>query len=173
MSPEERIAHLEAQVSNFQKAIDSHTDLIFEMKLDLMIQIQKIQLADSLEKDVIHMLIRDMQELRNTVSGKQVIDGSNLELRAMQDKLEDLAVMIEGRNKSAATKRNMTDEDARAVLSGAYKNVDHKAAAEKIHLTYAQIYSCRCEFTFKHVHKELAQEGFVNPWSKAGIHRIK
>lgn len=85
------------------------------------------------------------------------------ELRATVDVLRE---KVEGRNKSAAVKRNMTDQDAMEVLKGLYKDLDHKEAAEVIGLTYAQVYSCRKEFTFKHVHKILRDEKWENPWVK-------
>jgi hypothetical protein len=69
-------------------------------------------------------------------------------------------------NKSSPDKRPMTNADARRVMTGDAKDLDHKTAAEKVGLTYAQVYSCRLEFTFKGVHKELRDEGWKNPWKK-------
>lgn len=88
------------------------------------------------------------------------------QLKELAATVEDLRVKVEGRNKSAAVKRNMTDADAKAVMTGEWKDLGHKAAGEKAGLTYAQVYSCRLEFTFKHVHKELRESGWVNPWAK-------
>lgn len=62
--------------------------------------------------------------------------------------------------------KEMTKEDAKRVLIGDLKDAKHKAAAEALGLTYGQIYSCRLEFTFKDVHKELRNDGFKNPWMK-------
>ncbi len=81
-------------------------------------------------------------------------------------KVEALEEKVGSRNKSAAVKRNMTDDDARRVLTGDQKDVNHKDAGSNIGLTYAQVYSCRLEFTFKHVHKELRDNGFKNPWKQ-------
>lgn len=81
-------------------------------------------------------------------------------------KVEVLEEKIGARNKSAAVKRNMTDDDARRVLTGDQKDVNHKDAGSNIGLTYAQVYSCRLEFTFKHVHKELRDKGWKNPWKQ-------
>lgn len=53
------------------------------------------------------------------------------------------------------SQREMSDDDARRVLSGDMKDVSHKECAEKMSLSYAQVYSCRKGFTFKHIHKEL------------------
>lgn len=50
--------------------------------------------------------------------------------------------------------REMTDDDARRLLFGDMKDVPHKKAAEDLNLSYAQVYSMRKGFTFKHIHKE-------------------
>ena len=82
------------------------------------------------------------------------------------EKLEEIEPKVNSTNKSAPTKRNMTDEDALKVLTGDLKELSHKEAAEKIGLTYAQVYSARLEFTFKHVHKELRDSGWKNTFVK-------
>lgn len=95
------------------------------------------------------------------------LDQERRTIAELRTKLDDLTAKVEGRNKSAPVKRNMVDADAREVLVGKFKDLAHKEAAEAIGLTYAQVYSCRLEFTFKHVHKELRDAGeFVNPWTK-------
>lgn len=72
-----------------------------------------------------------------------------------------------GRNKSSAQRRDMTDADAERCLVGDCKDLNHKLAAEAMGLTYAQIYSCRLQYTFKHVHKRLRDEArFESPWRK-------
>jgi hypothetical protein len=93
------------------------------------------------------------------------------EFKALTARTEKLETLVMARNASAATKRNMTDEDALRVMTGDLKDLAHKEAAEKAGLTYAQVYSCRLEFTFKHVHKTLRDAAtrdapWVNPWSK-------
>lgn len=85
------------------------------------------------------------------------------ELTAM---VADLAPKVLARNTSAALKKNMTDSDALRVMTGDLKDLPHKDAAEVAGITYAQVYSCRLEFTFKHVHKQLRDEKWVNPWAK-------
>lgn len=86
----------------------------------------------------------------------------------MKARTEKLETLVLARNASAATKRNMTDEDALRVLTGDLRETSHKEAAEKIGLTYAQVYSCRLEFTFKHVHKDLRDnvKDWKNVWAK-------
>lgn len=80
--------------------------------------------------------------------------------------VEDLRAKVEGRNKSAPVKRNMTDSDAEEVLRGDLAELGHKEAAEALGLTYAQVYSCRLGFTFKHVHRALEKSGWRSKWAK-------
>ena len=62
--------------------------------------------------------------------------------------------------------REMTDDDARRILTGDLADKKHKDAASALNLSYGQIYSCRLEFTFKHIHKEMKDSGKVNPYVK-------
>lgn len=93
---------------------------------------------------------------------------SSIEARvaALEEQVEALIALVGGRNKSAPMIRNMTDVDARRVLDGDLREMSHKAAAAAGGLTYAQVYSCRCEFTFKHVHKDLRLLKWKNPWAR-------
>lgn len=91
------------------------------------------------------------------------LEARNEELQRVVDHLR---VLVEGRNKSAPVKRNMTDADAERVLVGDLVSMEHKDAAEVIGLTYAQVYSCRGGFTFKHVHKKLRDSGAESQWVK-------
>lgn len=133
-------------------------------------------------------LRKEIEELRSKVEGNTTnidgalrgLDGLALKMQDVEGQLEgeddlvsELAVKVdglmqkvEGTNRSAAKKRNMTDVDARRVLDGEFKDMDHRTAAEAIGLTYAQVYSCRLEFTFKHVHKTLREIGWKNHWAK-------
>ena len=68
--------------------------------------------------------------------------------------------------KTNATAREMTDADAQRILTGDLKDMKHKDAASALGLSYGQIYSCRLEFTFKHIHKAMKAAGQVNTWVK-------
>lgn len=94
------------------------------------------------------------------------IAAATANLAKIETQLDTTTAKVEGRNKSAAVKRNMTDADARRVLDGDLGDIGHKEAAEQIGLTYAQVYSCRMLHTFKHVHKVLDGEKWKNPWVK-------
>lgn len=81
-------------------------------------------------------------------------------------RVAELEALVRGRNRSAPLKRNMTDADAVRVLTGDVKDLGHKEAGEQAGLTYAQVYSCRMEYTFKHVHKKLRDDGWKNHFVK-------
>ena len=68
--------------------------------------------------------------------------------------------------KSNTSQREMTDDDAKRILTGDLASTKHKDAASTLGLSYGQIYSCRLEFTFKHIHKAMKLAGTPNPWVK-------
>lgn len=86
----------------------------------------------------------------------------------MQTTIAALAAKVEELSKPAAKPdtKEMTDDDARNVLFGSLKDKKHKDAAEALGLTYGQVYSCRLEFTFKNIHKEMKEKGIANQWKK-------
>lgn len=106
---------------------------------------------------------------KNTKSADQVVtDGSvTLEQVAelanmLKEQLEAATVRImalESANEAKAgpkSERAMTEDDARRILAlGDLEAAGHKEAAEKLNLSYGQIYSCRKGFTFKQIHKEV------------------
>lgn len=96
-------------------------------------------------------------EATRTLTNKELI-AMVLDLEARIKKLEE--------PKNTASGKEMTDDDARRILTGDLSSVKHKDAAEKLGLTYGQVYSCRLEFTFKNIHKEMKDAGKTNPWKK-------
>jgi hypothetical protein len=62
------------------------------------------------------------------------------------------------RDRGPKAERTMTDEDARSVIFGELKDASHKSAAEKLGLSYGQVYSARKGFTFKPIHKEAEKQ---------------
>ena len=66
---------------------------------------------------------------------------------------ERLDAMPKARDRGPDSTRQMTDEDAERVCYGDLKSMSHKLAASKLGLSYAQVYSARGEYTFKHIHK--------------------
>lgn len=90
-----------------------------------------------------------------------------VELTALVLELQARIVTLETPKTTNSSAREMTDDDARRIMNGDLANLKHKEAAEKLNLSYGQIYSCRLGFTFKHIHKELsAIAGYKNAWVK-------
>ena len=88
------------------------------------------------------------------------------ELVATIAKLEERIAKLEESKVKNTSQREMTDDDARRILTGDLADKKHKDAAEQLGLSYGQIYSCRLEFTFKHIHKEMRDANVANPWKK-------
>jgi hypothetical protein len=99
-----------------------------------------------------------LAELTATVTALQIAFG---ELAAKVKTLE------ESSKSTAKSEKDMTDDHARQILIGDCKDLKHNEAATKLGLSYGQVYSCRGEYTFRHVHKVLKEQGFKNPWKKA------
>lgn len=83
----------------------------------------------------------------------------------LRDELAAATVRIlalEAANEAKAgpkSERAMTEDDARRILAlGDLEAAGHKEAAEKLNLSYGQIYSCRKGFTFKQIHKEVEEK---------------
>ena len=75
-----------------------------------------------------------------------------------------LVELVKPRNES---QREMTDTDAYNILTGELRNMKHNEAAQKLGLSYGQVYSCRGEYTFRHIHKKLQEKKeYKNIWKK-------
>jgi hypothetical protein len=158
MNTKEMEALVIKQGEQLQAQAEAHMHLV--QRADNIVEGFKKELAA--RDEVIGALTAKVDEMR----GHQ--DGMNDTLFGAVGRIETMEKFVLARNISAAMKRNMVDEDAMRVLTGDVKDLSHKDAAETIGLTYAQVYSCRLEFTFKHVHKHLRDnvEGWKNPWAK-------
>ena len=89
------------------------------------------------------------------------------ELTSLVFELQARIVVLETPKVVNTSQREMTDDDARRIMSGDLAQTKHKEAGEKLGLSYGQIYSCRLGYTFKHIHKELSQvQGYKNAWMK-------
>ena len=84
---------------------------------------------------------------------------SALELRVtdlentIKDLEDQIANMPKARDRGPSSTKTMSDDDAQKVCYGEHKDLSHKSAALKLGLSYAQVYSARGQYTFKHVHK--------------------
>jgi hypothetical protein len=74
---------------------------------------------------------------------------------ALNDRADIAKSAPVSRNRGPASEKVMSEEDARRVMLGDLKDDSHKEAAEKLGLSYGQIYSARKGFTFKPVYKEM------------------
>lgn len=90
---------------------------------------------------------------------KAIVESQAARIDALEAKLAELETKLaegmKGRDRGPSSTREMTDDDARRILTGDLKDKSHKAAAEELGLSYAQVYSCRGHYTFKHIHKEV------------------
>jgi hypothetical protein len=58
------------------------------------------------------------------------------------------------RDRGPTSTRDMSEEDARAIMLGAHASASHRKAAEALGLSYGQVYSARNGYTFKGVYAE-------------------
>jgi len=88
-------------------------------------------------------------------------------LKSLAEKVNELVMIVMNlsatapaapvsRSRGPASEKVMTEEDARRAMLGDLKDDSHKEAAEKLGLSYGQIYSARKGFTFKPIYKEMA-----------------
>jgi hypothetical protein len=97
-----------------------------------------LQLSNKLQK-----------EKAMTANEKKMLEALVKKVADLEEKINTLTV-----KKGPASTREMTVEDAERVVNGDCKDLSHKAAAEKLGLSYGQIYSCRGGYTFKNVKKQ-------------------
>lgn len=97
---------------------------------------------------------------------------TTVQLPTVQDLLARIASLEEQVSQLTSTpvrntqQREMTDEDAKKILTGEFAALKHNEAAQKLGLSYGQVYSCRGEYTFRHIHKKMQEQGIKNPWKK-------
>lgn len=85
-------------------------------------------------------------------------------IKELQTQVQELKSKIEPKRNEA--QREMTDDDARRILFGDLADTKHKDAAGQLGLSYGQVYSCRLEHTFKHIHKHMRENNIANRWVK-------
>ena len=165
---------MEQVVRSLQDALNGQGQAMTEMQAVINAQAEAVikwEETVNLTRDmsgIIETLGQELEKVRNWLGADEADGPFYPEFKSLTARVEELGAMIEGRNKSAPTKRNMTDADAIRVMTGDLKDASHKEAGEAAALTYAQVYSCRLEYTFKHVHKALkeADPEYKNKWSK-------
>lgn len=165
---------MEQVVRTLQDALNGQGQAMTEMQAVITDQAMKLarfqELSDRMDgmNDTLFGVKSEVERLQGWLGADEADGPFYPEFKSLTARVEELGAMIEGRNKSAPTKRNMTDADAFRVMTGDLKDASHKEAGEAAALTYAQVYSCRLEYTFKHVHKALkeADPEYKNKWSK-------
>lgn len=157
---EARVVAFEGRIEEMSTVINAQAKALIELT-EACNQVQDLSA-------IMETLGQELEKVRNWLGADEADGPFYPEFKSLTARVEELGAMIEGRNKSAPTKRNMTDADAIRVMTGDLKDLSHKDTAEQANLTYAQVYSCRLEYTFKHVHKQLRDENkeFKNPWVK-------
>jgi hypothetical protein len=165
---------MEQVVRTLQDALNGQGQAMTEMQAVITAQATQLarfqELSDCMDgmNDTLFGVKNEVERLQGWIGADEADGPFYPEFKSLTARVEELGAMIEGRNKSAPTKRNMTDADAIRVMTGDLKDASHKEAGEAAALTYAQVYSCRLEYTFKHVHKALkeANPEYKNKWSK-------
>lgn len=67
------------------------------------------------------------------------------------------------RQRGPKTERAMTEADAYRVKFGDLKDLNHKVTAEKLGLSYGQVFSCRGSYTFKQVRADWKPKDGAKP----------
>lgn len=108
---------------------------------------------------------KTVDQSNNETDGSVTLEQVAVLANTLKEQLEAAMNRISALEAAAESKagpkseRSMTDDDARRILAlGDLEAAGHKEAAEKLNLSYGQIYSCRKGFTFKHIHKEVEQK---------------
>lgn len=158
----DQISHLEKRSYFAMRNASSQSESVTNCKNCVLSDCDVIEFHMIDERDsVIDHSINESLEKTMSTKLEVSIDMFN-ELAAKVAKLEEQI----NKSRGTASTREMTDDDARRVLNGDLKSASHKAAAETLGLSYGQVYSCRGEYTFKHILKALKSEGWKNPFVK-------
>lgn len=107
-------------------------------------------IAETVAQVVTEIAALDVNDKKLSV--KQVAEKLN-EIVAALNKLQTTNTV--SRDRGPKSEKEMTEDDARRVMMGDLEKLSHKAAAEKLGLSYGQVYSARKGFTFKGIYKEM------------------
>lgn len=174
---EAQLALIKAHDASNEDLVKRFTNELVEvaMKFDKMInaltaRVDALHEASTAMSAALEEAGAELEDLKGIVNGyegeepEEETDEQRATRVGVAARVVELEHLLRGRNRSAPIKRNMTDDDARRVLTGDVKDLGHKEAGEVVGLTYAQVYSCRLEYTFKHVHKQLRDSNWKNPF---------
>ncbi len=110
-----------------------------------------------METNTTTAIVAELQliDLSGKISQKEIAEKLNeiiVAVKELQAKNSSTGVT---RDRGPKSEKEMTEADARSVMLGELKDTSHKVAAEKLGLSYGQVYSARKGFTFKPVYKEM------------------
>lgn len=98
-------------------------------------------------------IVAKILDLENQIVAQNAtIQAQNSTIQTLVDQMKKVAD-----RRGPKSEREMSDDDARRVMGGDLANKPHKDAAESLGLSYAQVYSARKGFTFKHIAKEILE----------------
>ena len=119
--------------------------------LILEIKMNNVNNVESTESIVIDKIVESIEiaKLDENAKLKEIVARLNEVIEKM-----NTTKAPKVRDRGPESNREMDENDARRVLLGDMKDESHKSAAEKLELSYGQIYSARKGFTFKGVYKE-------------------
>lgn len=166
---EKHILALQDQLEAFKNSGERRSSAgeLAELKAVIAGQAEKLELMNQQASLQAIQVLQTVQAASNAADmAQRAYENLSGLVESIVARVEELSAKVEGRNKSAPVKRNMTDADALAVLNGDQKDLGHKEAAAVLGLTYAQVYSCRLAFTFKHVIRDLEKTGWKAKWAK-------
>lgn len=110
-------------------------------------------------------IVADLASMIESIQVIDVADKQQLTTKNVAEKLNEIIAIVKqmqagtvqggaSRDRGPKSDRDMNETDARAIMLGELKDVSHKVAAEKLGLSYGQVYSARKGFTFKAIYKE-------------------
>lgn len=77
------------------------------------------------------------------------------QIAQLTERVSTLEATLEAkRDRGPKSEKEMTEQHAFDVKFGTLKDAKHKEAAEKLGLSYGQVFSCRGGYTFKKVTKD-------------------
>lgn len=115
--------------------------------------------------------LQDVKEPTIYEATSEVLDALQLigendkpSMTMLRDKLNEIIVRVNElsasnvpgkkvRDRGPDSTREMTEDDAKKIMLGEYKDLKHSEAANRLGLSYGQVYSARKGFTFKPIYQ--------------------
>jgi hypothetical protein len=139
---EAQLALIQAQQKLIEDLTGRHDWLKAYVNEQLM-RVDALEEASTATSAALEALETEVEALKGIVNGyegeepEEETDEQRATRVGVAARVMELEHLLRGRNRSAPIKRNMTDDDARRVLTGDVKDLGHKEAGEVVGLTYA------------------------------------